>query len=113
MKDEAIATPPQLSAAESAVLYLLIRIRLDVDLRWHMLDSEAFAKLCAAEAERTGKTPEEVEGIYANPPPECRDKIPELVKLRRLVDAIEGMDDQHNYSEMWKTTLRLIREARS
>lgn len=60
MKDENLATAPGLSPAEAAVSYLLRRIQADADLRWHMVGTEAFARLCAAEAARTGESADAV-----------------------------------------------------
>lgn len=84
MRDEALTTAPGLTAAESTVNYLLKRMRVDANLRYHMLHTEAFAKLCAAEAERTGKTIEAVVSIYSRPADHCRDDEPKLVELRRV-----------------------------
>lgn len=64
MRDENLQTPACPSLAESAVLYLLMRLRVDPDLRWHLVGTEALARLCAAEAGRTGQSEEEVKQHY-------------------------------------------------
>lgn len=43
-----------------AVTCLLDRMQRDADLRWVMLHTDAFQKLCEAEAARTGETPKMV-----------------------------------------------------
>jgi hypothetical protein len=95
MRDEAIATAPHLTPAEAAVYYLLQRMRLDADLRHHLLDTEAFAKLCAAESRRTGTTAEAIEAVYSVPAPHCADERPKLVACRaaigELLAALEHM----------------------
>lgn len=95
MRDEALTTPPQLSAAEAAVNYILQRVRVDADLRYHLLHTEAFARLCRAEAERTGKTDEEVEEHYSMLANHCKDDLPKLVKVRKAVkDAVQVCRDR-------------------
>jgi hypothetical protein len=94
MKDVHITWPPELSPAESAVLYLLKRVRHDADLRWHVLGTEAFALLCAAEAARTGKSAEEVEALYATP---VDGELPQLVRCRRAIrKAIDALCDERD-----------------
>jgi len=88
MRDEEIIIPPTLTTAQSAVLYVLKRIPLDADLRHHMLDTEAFARLCAAEAERTGKTAEDVEEFFST---SKRDEKPRLFEAREALDKIDEL----------------------
>lgn len=92
MRDEAITIDPgPLSLAEQAVCYLLKRIRVDVDLRWLMLHTEAFERLCIAEAQRTGEDVEKVRVLYSTMLPHCKDDEPQVVKLRReLQDALHN-----------------------
>jgi hypothetical protein len=46
------------TTADDAVSYLLQRYQTDPDLRWILSHTEAFRRLCRAEAERTGESPE-------------------------------------------------------
>jgi len=82
MKDQHITTDPALSPAEAAVSYLLQRVRVDADLRHHLVGTEAFERLCSAEAARTGKTPDQVERDLLGLAPAG---TPRLVVLRRAV----------------------------
>lgn len=66
MRDEAITTAPTLSKAEAAVSYILKRMRVDANLRHHLLGTEAFSRLCQAEAARAGKSEEEVEQLFSS-----------------------------------------------
>lgn len=87
MKDQMLSIPAGLNAAEAAVLYVLKRVRVDADLRWHMLHTEAFERLCNAEAQRTRKALEDVENQYGTPANDDKAKLPEL---RRKVEDLEA-----------------------
>jgi len=88
MRDETIITEPGLSSAEAAVSYLLQRIRLDADLRYHMVGTEAFSRLCAAEAERAGEAASLVISEFSTAAPHRRDEVPALLHCQRLLDQI-------------------------
>jgi len=99
MIDEALRTAPTLSPAEAAVSYILQRIRVDANLRYHMLHTEAFGRLCAADALRTGKTEEEAMTTYSTPAEHCRNDKPQLIELRNGIEkAINLMSDGHTSS---------------
>jgi hypothetical protein len=87
MRDEALTTPPHLSNSEAAVLYLLKRIRVDADLRYHMLGTEAFERLCSAEALRAGKLLDDIIDLYSTPADHCRDDKP------RLPETLAGLEE--------------------
>lgn len=60
---EALLDPPQIgtdevTTADRAVSFLLHQYQIDPDLRWELKHTEAFRRLCQAEAERTGEPPE-------------------------------------------------------
>jgi hypothetical protein len=80
--------PAPLSSAEGAVLYLLRRIARDPGLRWLMLHTQAFGKLCEAEALRTETTVDAVEKKYGVP---CQEGSVELVRLRKVKEAAETL----------------------
>lgn len=83
MKDVQIV-PEGSTPAERAVSYLLVRLCHDADLRWYLLNTQAFALLCEAEAARTGKTLDEVEESVRR---QGTDDVPEVTKLRcRLIN---------------------------
>jgi len=111
MKDEALTTAPALTPAEAAVNYVLQRIRVDADLRYHMLYTEAFARLCAAEAVRVGKTVEEIKALCSEPAKHCKNDVPKLVKLRAAV--LRAIDTYRENCRNSKTELlvnRMIEE---
>ena len=89
MKDENITTPPGLTPAEAAVSYLLQRVQHDVDLRYHLIGIEAFYRLCVAEAQRTGQSPEHMKDVYSTPADPGEQ--PKLVVARRLLEQIGQM----------------------
>lgn len=95
MRDEAIAIAPHLSAAEAAVIYVLKRVKVDADLRHHMLHTEAFSRLCQAEAAQIGKTEDEVMDNYSTPAEHCKDEKPKLVICRQLLDEIAEIAEDH------------------
>jgi len=98
MPDEHIQTPPDLTLAESAVLYLLERVRRDVDLRWLLLGTEGFSRLIAAQAQRTGQPEEEVERHYSNSDPYYQGERPKVVRARKLLERIADLaHDGGNY----------------
>lgn len=117
MRDENIQTPAGLTPAEAAVNHLLQRIQRDADLSWLMMGTEAFARLCAAEAGRTGETIETVTSRY-----QCRSADrPRLLVARELVerltpaastvvDLIEEMGD-YTISPRVNRAVCLLREA--
>ncbi len=90
MRDEAIITEPQLSVAEGAICYLLQRVRVDADLRWHLVGTEAFHRLCAAEAKRRGEDLEIVKERYSTLLPRCRSDKPRLVMARERLAEISA-----------------------
>jgi len=90
MHDVGLTAAPALSAADQAVKYLLDRIQFDADLRYLMLDTEAFALLCRAEAERRGESGEVVQERRSKSLiPKHHDSVPRLVRLRALVEWID------------------------
>lgn len=101
MKDEALQTDPALSVAEQAVSYMLQRMRVDVNLRHYLIGTEAFAKLCEAEAKRIGTDAESIEAIYSQLAPHLAGHKATVVhhrdKLEKIGDALfrvrhEGLD---------------------
>lgn len=97
MKDEGLTTAPGLSLAHGAISYILRRIRVDADLRWHMIGTEAFHRLCAAEAERLGKPFEEIETLYSTP---MRDDEAQLPFCRELLAKIAVIAEVHDLKEI-------------
>jgi hypothetical protein len=89
MKDEGLATAAELPDAEAAVNYLLQRVQVDADLRWHMLGTEAFHRLCVAEAKRTGMPVGAIEANYSIPLARCADDKPKLVACRLALQQIK------------------------
>lgn len=89
MRDEGLMVEPGLSAHEEAVSYILQRIRVDANLRYYLVGSEAWAKLCIAEAQRTGEDVEKVRRRTAEMLPHCRNDVPEVHKLRQDIERIE------------------------
>lgn len=82
-----------MSPADAAVTYLLNRIQVDPDLRWLMLNTEAFTKLCVAEAARLGEAVEAVtERREHDRQPSHRRHQPRLVEFRRIVQEIRDLD---------------------
>lgn len=67
MKDEGLTTDPALSLDAAAVNYLLQRIKVDADLRYLMLHTEAFHRLCVAEAARSGETIDYEKATHGRP----------------------------------------------
>jgi hypothetical protein len=108
MKDEHIQTSPTLGPAQAAVSYVLERIRRDADLRHHMIGTEAFARLCNAEAMRTGKTAEEVEARYATPA--YPDEKPRLVACRQALRRVAELADAGSSDPDADRVLAEIRE---
>jgi hypothetical protein len=108
MTDEGLATQPQLSPAEAAVNYVLRRIRVDANLRYHMLHTEAFSLLCDAEAARTGKSRDTIEQLYGTPAANCRDvqaRLPACIERLESIERIasdRGMDERQRLSEIQK-----------
>src|SRR5437763_1659617 len=98
MKDEGLTTRPELSLAEAAVNYLLQRIRVDADLRHHLLWTEAFAKLCLAEAHRTGESEGTVRERYSAPA-DPEDK-PRLVECREAMQRAAGALREHGLAAL-------------
>lgn len=88
MRDEALATETSLTKAEAAVSYILQRIRVDADLRWLMIGTEAFSRLCHAEAERTGKSFDEVREEFSKLAKRCERDVPRVVAFRRLAEQL-------------------------
>ncbi len=87
MKDHSLPTPPGLSAAEAAVSYVLRRIQLDADLRWHMLHTQTFELLCTAEALLAGKTKEEIAALFSTPANDDKAQLPELRERVRDLES--------------------------
>jgi hypothetical protein len=94
MIDHATPTRPDRTPAERAVRYLLERIRMDPDLRWLMLDTQAMHLLCAGEAAITGRDVEAVQAEYRRPfdHPEAT-RTPRLKHHGDLVRAAERVAD--------------------
>lgn len=89
-------SPDSLSPAEAAVLAVLQQMRTDMDLRYSLLFTDAFCKLCAAEAARSGASVEDIEVRYSAPE---RGGLPgpKIPKFRRAVAEIRRllkMDDE-------------------
>lgn len=105
MRDEYISTAPRLTCAEDAILYVLKRLKVDADLRWHMLGTEAFERLCDAEAKRSGHPGEYVRALYATPATSCADDKPKLVRLRAAVSKAIAMCDQQDVIEVLERAL--------
>lgn len=101
MRDEGLTTPPNLNPAEAAVLYVLKRIQVDVDLRFHMLDTEAFARLCAAESQRIGKSPEQVRDQFAVLAPHCRHDKPRIQTLRQAIQETMSVLERNENGHQW------------
>jgi len=91
MRDTVIAVDQCLTPAEQAVHYVLERIRLDVDLRWFMLDTEAMHLLCVAEAQRTGGTVDQVKHAYRMISPRAEKDVPKVKRLQEEIDRLEGL----------------------
>lgn len=94
-----------MSPADEAVSYMLARIQVDADLRWLMLHTEAFAKLCQAEGHRTGETPEMVgsrRSIDLRPKYRRRDpRLPLALKhLEAIVNAARLVLDRFGPVEL-------------
>ena len=89
MRDEGLVAKKKLTRSQRAVKYLLDRIRVDADLRWKMLGTEAFALLCAAEAKRRGKLKEHVREKYSQPAEHCRGDRAQIVELREEVTKLQ------------------------
>jgi hypothetical protein len=85
MKDEAIRIAPCPTDAQAAILYVLTRCQLDLNLRHYMVHTEAFTRLCDAEAKRTGEDLEVVEDRFSQPKREGR---ADIVKARELFHSI-------------------------
>jgi len=79
-------TPESFHAATLAIRYLLDRIQVDPDLRWHMLGTESFALLCRAEAAFTGVPEDQVQARReADRQPAHRHRRPSLPLARELI----------------------------
>ena len=94
MHDAGLMTATELAPADRAVKYLLDRIQQDANLRWYMLDTQALALMCEAEAFRLGKEIETIsESRSKDLTPERHRREPDAVKLRKLVDACSHDSD--------------------
>lgn len=82
---------PELKPADRAVAYMLDRLQVNPDVRYYCgPGSETFAQLCAAEAERTGETVEQVkERRSKDLQPKYSKREAEVLKLREQLDAVE------------------------
>lgn len=74
-----------MSVEQAAIKYILDRIQRDADLRHHMIHTEAFRRLCAAEAAALGVDEQQhekarLEWLGKEPP------MPQLVRLREILD---------------------------
>lgn len=95
MPDEGIDTKPGLTPAEAAVSYMLQRIRADADLRYHMLGTEAFERLCTAEAARVGRPLGDIKVECSKPYPhraQDRARLPAYVKLVEAIGEMKHID---------------------
>jgi hypothetical protein len=73
-----------------AIRYALNRAQTDPEFRWHMLHTETFERLCAAEAAFTGTPIEVVRDVRGRDlQPEYRKRVPECGVNRGLVRAFE------------------------
>lgn len=73
-----------------AVRYLLDRVQTDPDLRYLLLGSEAFARLCQAEAHATGRPLGEVRSARErDAQPAHRRREPDVLALKRRVEQLE------------------------
>ena len=84
-----------ITTAESAVRYALERVVRDPDFRWLMLHTATLEKMIAAEAERRGVEPAEVErDLYVaidKAAPKQRD--PRIPTLQKRVEELESHID--------------------
>lgn len=61
--------------------------------------------LCTAEAQRTGKSVEEVEEAYSEPAEHCRDDKPRLVECREVVRKAINSIRENAATEPWSSEL--------
>lgn len=84
------AAADAMTPSDEAVVYMLRRIQIDPDLRWMMLHTEAFAKLIAAQAARTGAPIENVEAQWSiDRQPEYRKFKPRIPEFRRIIAELK------------------------
>jgi len=94
-----------MTPADVAVAYMLGRIQEDPDLRHVMLHTEAFHKLCIAEASRKrfmapGETAEQVETRRSmDRQPAHRKFKPRIPEFRRLIEAIANRVVEMRFSD--------------
>jgi hypothetical protein len=100
MRDEGLTVGSQLEHAQAAVKYILKRITVDPDLRHHMIGTEAYDRLCLAEASRIGKTLDQVKEAYWELAPHCRGERAQLVEMRERLEALEAENDDATYDEV-------------
>jgi hypothetical protein len=113
MRDEGELVDPNqpLSRSERAVLYTLRRIRLDANLRYYMLHTEAFQLLCEAESDRghsfrhpvkefasedelnawfrergAADCADGIMAFYSKPAEHCKDDVADVIRLEREVE---------------------------
>ena len=90
MKDEGLMSEVGCTKPEQAVGYVLRRIQLDADLRYHMIGTEAFRLLCEAQAERTGETVECIKAMYSRPSNHDLSRLTETRRaIRRAINSIK------------------------
>lgn len=89
MRDEGITTDPSLSLADQAVNYVLRRVQLDADLRWHMVGTEAYHRLCVADAARRGRDVDVVKDQWATPPDRLKGEKARLPEAEKKIRDLE------------------------
>jgi hypothetical protein len=97
MRDEGILVDPESVAdfRERAVLYLLRRMRVDVNFRHYMLGTEAFELLCIAEAERQLTSVDAVKALYSKMHEMNAHDVADVVKLREKLEKIRQTCEKH------------------
>lgn len=79
-----------------AIKYTLNRMQMEPEFRWHMLDTETFARLTTAEAAYLGRDVDEVRALRERDlQPEYRVREPECVVNRDRVRDLEGLLEAH------------------
>jgi hypothetical protein len=84
------------TAAQKACAYLLNRIQTDPDVGYYLgFGTQSFDMLCAAEAEFTGKTLEEVQELRGQDlQPAHRKREPKVLELEARVEELQEKLDK-------------------
>lgn len=87
-----VAIPPQSGAAAEAIGYVLNRIQIDPNVGYYCgVGTQVFYLLCKAESELTGRPLADVEAARRrNLTPEHREQRPDVIVLRKQIEAIEA-----------------------